>query len=41
MILEGIMDFANDFRVTIISETMLGDDINYADEFEKIAEFLT
>ena len=39
-ILEGISDFAKDFRGTIISETMLSDDINYADEFEKIAEFL-
>ena len=39
-ILEGISDFANDFRGTIISETMLIDDIKYADEFEKIAEFL-
>jgi wyosine [tRNA(Phe)-imidazoG37] synthetase (radical SAM superfamily) len=38
--LEGINDFANDFRGTIISETMLIDYIHYADEFEKIAEFL-
>jgi wyosine [tRNA(Phe)-imidazoG37] synthetase (radical SAM superfamily) len=39
-ILEGISDFADEFRGTIISETMLIDGINYGDEFEKIAEFL-
>jgi len=39
-ILEGISDFAKEFRGTIISETMLIDGINYGDEFEKIAEFL-
>jgi wyosine [tRNA(Phe)-imidazoG37] synthetase (radical SAM superfamily) len=39
-ILEGISDFVNDFRGTIISETMLIDGINYGGEFEKIAEFL-
>jgi wyosine [tRNA(Phe)-imidazoG37] synthetase (radical SAM superfamily) len=39
-ILDGINDFANEFRGTIVSETMLVDGINYGDEFEKIAEFL-
>ena len=39
-ILEGISDFTNEFRGTIISETMLIDGIKYGDEFEKIAEFL-
>jgi wyosine [tRNA(Phe)-imidazoG37] synthetase (radical SAM superfamily) len=39
-ILEGISNFANEFRGTIISETMLIDGIIYGDEFEKIAEFL-
>ena len=39
-ILEGISDFADAFRGTIVSETMLIDGINYGDEFEKIAEFL-
>ena len=39
-ILEGISDFANEFRGTIVSETMLVDGINYGGEFEKTAEFL-
>jgi wyosine [tRNA(Phe)-imidazoG37] synthetase (radical SAM superfamily) len=39
-ILEGISNFANEFRGTIISETMLIDGIIYGNEFEKIAEFL-
>jgi len=39
-ILGGISDFANEFRGTIVSETMLIDGIDYGDEFEKIAEFL-
>jgi wyosine [tRNA(Phe)-imidazoG37] synthetase (radical SAM superfamily) len=39
-ILEGISDFASEFRGTITSETMLVDGIDYVDEFEKIAEFL-
>jgi len=39
-ILEGITEFANEFKGTIISETMLIDGINYEDEFEKIADFL-
>ncbi len=39
-ILEGIRDFAKEFRGTIVSETMLIDCIDYVGEFEKIAEFL-
>jgi len=39
-ILEGISDFADEFRGTIVSETMLIDGIDYGDEFEKTAEFL-
>lgn len=39
-ILEGISDFANEFRGTIVSETMLIDGINYGDESAKTAEFL-
>jgi wyosine [tRNA(Phe)-imidazoG37] synthetase (radical SAM superfamily) len=39
-ILEGITEFAEEFRGTVTSETMLIDGINYGDEFEKIAEFL-
>jgi wyosine [tRNA(Phe)-imidazoG37] synthetase (radical SAM superfamily) len=39
-ILEGVKDFAKEFKGTIISETMLINSMNYGDEFEKIAEFL-
>ena len=39
-ILEGITEFAKEFKGTIISETMLINGIDYGDEFEKIAEFL-
>jgi len=39
-ILEGIREFANEFKGTIISETMLTDGVNYGDEFEKVADFL-
>jgi len=39
-ILEGISDFADEFRGTIVSETMLIDGINYGVEFGKTAEFL-
>lgn len=39
-ILEGITEFADEFEGTIISEAMLIDDINYGDEFEKVADFL-
>jgi len=39
-ILEGIREFAGEFKGAVISETMLIDDINYGEEFEKIADFL-
>ena len=40
-ILEGITDFVKEFNGTVVSETMLIDGINYRDEFEKIANFLS
>ena len=40
MILEGIREFAEEFKGTVVSETMLINGINYGGEFEKIAEFL-
>jgi wyosine [tRNA(Phe)-imidazoG37] synthetase (radical SAM superfamily) len=39
-ILKGIQDFSNVFEGTIVTETMLIDGINYANEFERIAAFL-
>ena len=39
-ILEGITEFAKVFKGTVVSETMLIDDINYGNEFEKAADFL-
>jgi wyosine [tRNA(Phe)-imidazoG37] synthetase (radical SAM superfamily) len=39
-ILEGILEFAEEFEGTITSETMLLDEVDYGDEFERIAEFL-
>lgn len=39
-ILEGAIEFAKEFKGTVITETMLIDGINYGDEFTKIAEFL-
>ena len=39
-VLEGVTEFANEFKGEIISETMLIDGVNYGDEFEKIADFL-
>jgi wyosine [tRNA(Phe)-imidazoG37] synthetase (radical SAM superfamily) len=41
MVLEGIREFAEEFRGTVVSETMLIGNIDYGDEFERIAEFLT
>jgi wyosine [tRNA(Phe)-imidazoG37] synthetase (radical SAM superfamily) len=38
--LEGMVTFAEEFKGTIISETMLVDSVNYGNEFEKIADFL-
>jgi len=40
IILEGISDFAKEFRGKIVSETMLIDGINYGYEYENIAKFL-
>jgi wyosine [tRNA(Phe)-imidazoG37] synthetase (radical SAM superfamily) len=40
MLLEGIRDFTEEFRGTVVSETMLIGNIGYGDEFVKIAEFL-
>jgi wyosine [tRNA(Phe)-imidazoG37] synthetase (radical SAM superfamily) len=39
-ILKGIQDFAEAFKGTIVSETMLVDGVGYANEFERIAAFL-
>ena len=39
-ILKGIRDFAEAFNGTIVTETMLIDDIDYENEFERIAAFL-
>jgi len=39
-VLEGIERFSEEFKGTIISETMLIDGIDYGDQFEEIAEFL-
>ena len=41
IVLEGIRDFAEEFQGTVVSETMLIGDIDYGDEFERIAMFLT
>jgi len=40
MILEGIREFAEEFKGTVVSETMLIDGIDYRGEFERIAQFL-
>ncbi len=40
LILEGLTTFAEEFKGTIISETMLVDSVDYRNEFEKIADFL-
>jgi len=40
IILEGIAEFAKEFKGTVASETMLIDGITYGNEFEKITEFL-
>ena len=41
MVLDGIREFVKEFKGAVISETMLIDGIDYRDEFERIAEFLT
>jgi wyosine [tRNA(Phe)-imidazoG37] synthetase (radical SAM superfamily) len=40
MILDGIKKFAGMFKGTIVSETMLIDNVKYNSEFERIAKFL-
>lgn len=40
-ILEGIRTFSNDFRGTLISETVLVDGVDYGNEFERIAAYLS
>jgi len=40
-VLKGIREFAEEFKGTVVSETMLIDGINYGNELERIAEFLT
>jgi wyosine [tRNA(Phe)-imidazoG37] synthetase (radical SAM superfamily) len=40
VVLEGIREFTEEFRGTVVSETMLIGNIDYGDEFERIAEFL-
>jgi wyosine [tRNA(Phe)-imidazoG37] synthetase (radical SAM superfamily) len=39
-ILKGIQDFAEAFKGTVVTETMLIDGVDYENEFEKIATFL-
>jgi wyosine [tRNA(Phe)-imidazoG37] synthetase (radical SAM superfamily) len=40
VVLKGIQDFVEVFKGTIVSETMLVDEVNYTNEFGRIAEFL-
>ncbi|MCI4463276.1 MAG: radical SAM protein [Caldisericum sp.] len=40
-ILDGIKAFSTDFKGTLISETMIVDRVNYGDEFERIARYLS
>jgi len=39
-ILNGIVEFSKEFRGITVTETMLIDCVDYADEFDKIADFL-
>jgi wyosine [tRNA(Phe)-imidazoG37] synthetase (radical SAM superfamily) len=39
-ILKGIRDFAEEFKGTIVTETMLIDGIDYGNEFERMSKFL-
>jgi wyosine [tRNA(Phe)-imidazoG37] synthetase (radical SAM superfamily) len=41
MVLKGIREFTEEFRGTLVSETMLIGNTDYGNEFERIAEFLT
>ena len=40
IVLDGIRKFTAEFQGTVVSETMLIGNIDYGDEFERIAEFL-
>jgi wyosine [tRNA(Phe)-imidazoG37] synthetase (radical SAM superfamily) len=40
MVLKGIREFTEEFRGTLVSETMLIGNTDYGNEFERIAEFL-
>jgi wyosine [tRNA(Phe)-imidazoG37] synthetase (radical SAM superfamily) len=40
IVLEGIREFTEEFRGTVVSETMLIGNIDYGDEFKRIASFL-
>jgi wyosine [tRNA(Phe)-imidazoG37] synthetase (radical SAM superfamily) len=39
-VLKGIQDFAESFKGTVVTETMLVDGVDYASEFERMAVFL-
>ncbi len=39
-VLEGILKFTENFKGEMVSETMLLDEVDYGDEFERIAKFL-
>ena len=41
MVLEGIRELTEEFRGTVVTETMLIGNMDYGHEFERIAEFLT
>jgi wyosine [tRNA(Phe)-imidazoG37] synthetase (radical SAM superfamily) len=41
MVLKGIQKFVKEFKGTVVSETMLIEGIDYANEFERIAELLS
>jgi len=40
MVLDGIRKFTEEFQGTVVSETMLIGNVDYGDEFERIADFL-
>jgi wyosine [tRNA(Phe)-imidazoG37] synthetase (radical SAM superfamily) len=39
-ILEGITEFSEEFKGTVVTKTMLIDDVSNGNEFEKVADFL-
>jgi len=39
-ILEGMTEFARQFRGTLVSETMLSDGVNYRGDYEEVSDFL-